>query len=51
MHKQRRPLCGFSDESLRILLSAQEYPKGEFAQEIEFERLVRVARRSVVTDA
>lgn len=36
--KRRRPLCGFSDESLRILLSAQEYPEGEFAQEIELEQ-------------
>jgi hypothetical protein len=45
-------LQGFSDESLRILLRCQEYPKGEFAEAIEHEQLLRVGRRvRVVEDA
>lgn len=39
---------GFSDASLRILLQAQEYPKGEFARAIEHEQLMRVGRRMKV---
>lgn len=39
---------GFSDESLRILLSCQEYPEGDFAQEIELEQAVRRARKTNV---
>jgi hypothetical protein len=45
-------VTGFSDESLRILLTAQEYPKGDFARAIEYEQLLCVGRRmKVVEDA
>lgn len=43
-------LTGFSDESLQILLRAQEYPKGKFAQAIEHEQLMRVGRRISVVE-
>lgn len=41
-------LTGFSDESLKLLLKAQEYPKGETAKAIEHEQLLRVGRRMKV---
>lgn len=34
----------FSTPSLRALLAAQEYPEGDFAQEIELELQIRLVR-------
>ncbi len=36
---------GFSDESLRLLLAAQEYPEGDVAMSIELEQQIRRARQ------
>lgn len=37
---------GFSDESLRLLLAAQEYPDGDCAMSIELEQQIRRIRQA-----